>query len=179
MPYFTRLTDIVTCDVATLFREKGAAAAEAIVAEIELGLQSARRSVETAEANLRRIDEQITQLRTDAEQFREEAKAAVASGDDQAGRLALLRKRQSDDILAGLEQERTGAVETRDYLRTTTRALEARLADARRQAADLVAGETPTATDIPTDAFTPYEEPPTIDAVIEDELAALKRELGQ
>ncbi len=54
--------------------------------------------------------------------------------------MALLRKREVGDLVAGLEQQLTASLATRDHLQTTLRAIEARRAEAQRLATQLRTG---------------------------------------
>ena len=99
----------------------------------------------------------------------------AASNEDKA-RLALIRKHEVDDLTASLEEQLKAAEQTRDHLSTTFRALEARLADARRrQQALATGGDWKDVEDAPIDdqAETSHS------AEIDDELSELKRQLGQ
>ena len=75
-----------------------------------------------------------------------------------------------ENLIAGLEQQQHAAVSTRDHLKTTLHALEARLSDAQRR------------------RTTPLVDPPELpygdeqiliaqENGVEEELAALKREM--
>ena len=53
MTYFSRLTDIVTCNLTRLLAEADdtVAALQEIIAEMEAGMAGARRSMQTAQGN--------------------------------------------------------------------------------------------------------------------------------
>jgi phage shock protein A len=94
-----------------------------------------------------------------------------------------MRKRETEDLEAGIQQQLTAATSTREHLTTTLRAIEARLAEARRRLHEL---QTPSAAGSPRPAAagrgpSGSAPPPTIDrtraAQIEDELEALRKEL--
>ena len=177
MTYFSRLTDIVTCNLTDLLRESAdpVATLDEIVLEMEEGLAGARRSVKTAAGNAERLLAEIETHRNQVTIWKESARQAVAAGQEDEARIALSRKQELEDVAAGLEQEYAAAVATRDHLDTTHRALQARLADARRKRAELT-GET-----VPPEPVASYASPEPIgerQQSIEDELAALKRELG-
>ena len=176
MPFFSRLTDIVTCSLSDLLAETAdpdAALAE-IIAEMELGRAGAARSVATAAGTVDRLNRDVAEQRGEADRWRDEAKRELQAGREAEARTALLRKREAEDVTAGLEQELSAAESLLKHLRTTARALEARLNDAKRKRAALAAGE-----DLPAEP-TPAANPAaaTADDGIEDELAALRAELG-
>jgi phage shock protein A len=177
MTYFSRLTDIVTCNLTDLLTQADdpIATLDEIVLEMEEGLAGARRSVNTAAKNAERLRGEIDAQRNQVTIWKESARQALVAGREDEARIALSRKQELEDVAAGLEQEYGAAVATRDHLETTLRALQARLMDARRKRAEMTGDTLP-------------EEPEAIHAApdplgdrnrsIEDELAALKRELG-
>jgi phage shock protein A len=177
MTYFSRLTDIVTCNLTDLLRQADdpVATLDEIVFEMEEGLAGARRSVNTAANNAERLRGEIEAHRNQVTIWKESARQAVAAGRENEARIALARKQELGDVAAGLDQEYAAAVATRDHLETTLRALQARLSDARRKRSELT-GDAP-----PPEPVSPYAAPEPADErnrAIEDELAALKRELG-
>jgi len=178
MSYFSRLTDIVTCNLSDILaKEKDPSTAlRRIVAEMEEGLSGARRSVKAAANNVSELEQELAELRAQIAQWVVRAKQSLADGDESAARAALSRKKEQEDLSAGLEQQLTSAIATHDQLKTTLRALEARLSDARRRESD--EGETadqqvesPKSSSSSTTADRSHE--------IDEELAALKRELGE
>lgn len=175
MTYFSRLTDIVTCNLTKLLAEADdpVAALQEIIAEMDAGMAGARRSMQTAQANEDRIRGEVEEHSRQITHWSEKAKEhLVAEAEDQA-RLALVRKREVEDLVAGLEQQLLAAEQTREHLATTFRALEARLAEARRRQQGVADGEGSPGGDSDAGA----ESAASSD--IDDELAALKRELGQ
>ena len=176
MPYFSRLTDIVTCSLSDLLAEAGdpAAALAEIIAEMELGRAGAARSVATAAGTVARLTREIEEQSREADRWQAEAKRELAAGREADARTALVRKREAADVIAGLRQELSSAEELHRHLQTTARALEARLNDAKRKRAALAAGE-----ELPADRR-PAVAPAAVaadDDGIEDELAALRAEL--
>ena len=173
MAYFSRLTDIVTCNLTKLLEEADdpQAALQEIIHEMETGLSGARRSMATAEANEARIQAEVDEHAQQVARWAGQARDEVTAGNEDRARLALIRKREADDLVASLQEELTAARETREHLTRTFRALEARLAEARRREAGVVDADTQEASGVAAAAST--------DDSIEDELAALKRELGR
>lgn len=180
MSYFSRLTDIVTCNLSEILAREDdpQAAIEQIIGEIEEGLAGARRSVATAEANERRLQNELDEHRAQVDRWTAQARQELAAGREEQARLALVRKRELQDLIAGLEQQHEAAVATREHLTTTLRALEARLAEARRRQAEVGAGgaERPAPGESADQAAASAEDLRAQD--IESELAELKRQLG-
>ena len=177
MTYFSRLTDIVTCNLTRLLEEADdpAAALQEIITEMEAGLAGAQRSMQTAQANEARIREEVVEHTNQVAHWSEQAKDNLKSGNEDQARLALVRKREVEDLIAGLEQQLLAAEQTREHLTTTFRAVEARLAEARRrQQAGAVTGDVEAAS-----AGSGGEATSSVASDIDDELAALKCELGQ
>ncbi len=181
MPYFSRLTDIVTCRLSEILERvpDPLHALPEIIREMEEGIQGAQRSVRTSSDNVARLEGEIAEQRTSAGDWRNQAKAALGSGQDDQARLALLRKREVEDLIAGLEQQLNAAIATQTHLKTMLHALEARMADARRRLKELSAGI----------AAAPETAPhPSMDwdmtsrsrsmSDVESELEVLRRELG-
>jgi phage shock protein A len=181
MSYFSRLTDIVTCNLSEILAAESdpGQAIKIIIAEMEEGLAGATRSVKTATASGERLKGEIAEQRTQAEYWTKEAKKHLQAGDESQARLAVVRKREVIDVIAGLEQQQKAAGATKDHLSTTLRALEARLAEARRKLAVIESGRSAaianSATGEAREAAPQYLDDSEIDA----ELEALKRELGQ
>src|SRR5260370_1013094 len=93
---------------------------------------------------------------------------------EDAARQALLRKRETEDLEAGIEQQLAAASSTREHLSTTMRAIEARLAEARRKQQEFLTLQTSAPTARAAAQSGASELPPTIDrarpAQIEAEL---------
>ncbi|NOX55626.1 MAG: PspA/IM30 family protein [Planctomycetes bacterium] len=138
MPYFSRLTDIITCNLTQLLQKEADpdTALEQIICEMEEGLAGAKRSWNAARANEERLRNELEELRRQRDDWAEQARQAVAAGRENDARLALYRKNEVSDLIAGVEQQVEAAVATREHLTTTLRAIEARLADARRRQRD-------------------------------------------
>lgn len=184
MSYFSRLTDIVTCSLTKLLAESDnpQEAIGQIISEMEEGLAGANRSVATAAASEERLKQELAEHGQQIAIWQDKAKTELAAGNDERARLALVRKSEVEDLIAGLEQQYSAAMSTRQHLTTMHLALEARLAEALRKQQQLAAGIEADDAEPPTDGAATLEQGP-LDASrrrrIDDELAALKRELGQ
>jgi phage shock protein A len=179
MNYFSRLTDIVTCNLNEILAREAdpSAALKKIITEMEAGLAGARRAVTTAAANEERLSKELAELGQQAEQLTEEARNGLRADDESAARLALLRKQEVIDVVGGLEQQLKAAHATRDHLTTTLRALEARLSEARRRQLELEASPKARVGSTKSGGTAGEDDPRAQE--IETELEALKRELGQ
>lgn len=172
MPYFSRLTEIVTCNLTALL--DGAvdrdSTLEEIIGEMQEGISGARRSVRTAQNNVAKVECEISEQLIQTAEWMSKARQALENDRDDLARQALSRKREVENLIAGLEQQLHAAVSTRDHLKTTLHALEARLSDAQRRR-----------TSAPADSPNrPYQEEPILIAHedgVEEELDALRREL--
>ena len=182
MSYFSRLSDIVSCRLRDMIARESdpSAAITKIIAEIEEGLAGAQRSVTSAGNSEERLKELLEERKKQAARWGDLARQEMAADNEAAARQALMRKRETEDLAAGIEQQVAAAGSTRVHLSTTMRAIEARLAEARRILEEMqkagVAPGSPVRT-IATESFLP----PTVDRAREEEidaeLEALRREL--
>lgn len=181
MNYFSRLTDIVTCSLTEILAKEAdpATAIRRIIGEMEEGLAGAQRSVNTATANEERIRGELEEHAAQVDYWMSQAKSELQAGSEEAARTALIRKREIEDLIAGLEQQHQAAIATCEHLSTTLRALEARLAEARRKQQQL---ETESPPEAKSTLSTSHPAAPVNDTraeQIERELEALRRELGK
>lgn len=180
MSYFSRLTDIVACNLSQLLKEAAdpLRAVEQIVAEMEEGLAGAKRTVATATASEERLYQEIHEHRQQAASWAGRAKDHVLGGREADARLALVRKREVEDLIAGLQQQHQAAVATREHLATMQRAVEARLAEALRKRAALRENR-PLSDEQVVELDTPLDTEAGRLSQIDAELEALKRELAR
>lgn len=181
MSYFSRLTDIVTCNLTDLLSRETEPlpALQAIIAEMEEGLAGAQRSVATAKRSVERIQTELAEQHRQVEHWKDMAKEALKSGDENDARLAIVRKQEIEDVAAGMEQQLDAATATAEHLATTQRALEARIAEARRKLLELESSSATLA------AATSRTGDPAFDSAnaeragrVEAELEALRKEIG-
>ncbi len=185
MRHFNRLTDIVTCSLTEILSSAADphAALQEIIHEMEEGVAGANRSVTTAQASVERIERELEEHRSQIEQWTAKAKQELSAGAEDAARLALMRKSEVEDVVAGLEQQQQAAVTTRNHLTTMQRAIDARLAEAQRRLHQLETGESLNETSLQmtetSDLASPITPNEARQQQIEAELEALKKELGQ
>lgn len=173
MPFFSRLTEIVTCNLSALLdgAEDRQATLEEIIKEMQEGITGAQRSVRTAGNNVARVECEISEQLIQSGEWMSKAREALENDREDLARQALSRKKEVENLIAGLEQQLHAAVSTRDHLKTTLHALEARLADAQRRR-----------TTFPVDDVElPYGEETFVvasyECSVEEELDALRREM--
>lgn len=183
MSYFSRLTDIVTCNLSQLLHEAEdpRAAIADIIREMQEGLAGAQRSVTTAANSEQRLRREMDDHRAAAASWTEKARTHLATQAETEARECLVRKREIEDLIAGLEQQHKAAIATKEHLATMQRALEARLSEALRKCETLgapsesaVMAPSPAAHSTSLTGSAGDERQRQIDA----ELEALKRELG-
>lgn len=181
MPYFSRLTDIVTCNLTTLLQEcdDPASMLNEIIAEMREGLAGAERSTRTAVANVERLQTELGEQRGQIDEWVELARTKLSGGDEAGARQALLRKRELEDLIAALEDQLRAAESTRDHLRKTYHALQARLADAQRRLAALESGEAADEAAGESPATPSGASAADVMQSIESELEGLREELGR
>lgn len=172
MPHFTRLTEIVTCNLSSMINaaEDQQATLEEIIREIEEGIRGAERSVRTATTRVTEIECQIGEQQVQCAEWQTKAREALENQREDLARQALSCRKQVDNLIAGLEQQLSASISTRDHLRTTLHALQARLAEAIRK-------RTSTPASFPD---LPYREEVLVvtrEDDVEEELAALRREI--
>lgn len=180
MNFFSRTSDIISRNLAELLAKEAnpAKAIRQVIAEMEQGLSGVRRSVQTADRNEQKVATELAEHRGQVAFWGGRAREELAAGQETEARAALIRRKELEDLIAGLQQEHSAAEATREQLTTTLRAVEARVAEARRLQAHLDQG-------IPLPAATEAGSLPAVqetldrsrNAQVDDELEALKREL--
>ncbi|MCH9655819.1 MAG: PspA/IM30 family protein [Planctomycetes bacterium] len=184
MSYFSRLTDIVTCNLTHLLNNAAdpVKEIEQIISEMKEGIAGAHRSVKTATSNERALQEELQEHQKQISQWKAAAKSALETGDEPEARNSLVRKREIEDLMAGLEQQHQASVATCEHLTTTLYALEARLAEAKRKQLE-ISEKSSLSESSPQDVAEMASDKsalsPTRSEQIESDLAALKRELSE
>jgi phage shock protein A len=141
MGIFARLSDLIAANVNALLdrAEDPVKMIAQVIREMEAGLADARCYAATAITAERRLGRELEQNRAQAALWQERARAALTRGREDLARRMLARKLEHDDLVAGLEPQHAQAVQTSTQVRTALRALEARLAEARRKQRSLLA----------------------------------------
>jgi phage shock protein A len=184
MSFFSRLTDIVTCNLTELLADADdpRITLEEIIEEMRQGVASAQRTVKAAMQQEENLRVEVEEQKGQAEYWAQHARGELQQGDEEQARQSLRRKREVLDLVAGLEREHESARRTAEERVTTLHALEARLADAIRRRAAL-GGDSggAAAAAVAESNANRVEEPLSLneerDDAIEAELAALRREI--
>ena len=179
MPYFSRLTDIVTCNLTSILDQADdpRAALEEIIFEMQEGVAGAKRSVNTANKNVSQLEIEIGEQRTEIGNWMTTAQAALEKQEESKARQALERKHEVEDLIAGLEQQLEAAISTRDHLHTMQNALQARLADATRRLRAIGSGEEEATSQETQESLETAAEPSDRQCRVDAELEALRKQM--
>jgi phage shock protein A len=141
MSIFSRISDIVAANLNALLdkAENPEAMIAQVVREMEDGLARAKRYGAGAIAVERRLGRDRDLHRERVVFWKERARQALASDREDLARTALARKLENEDLLRVLDTQYAHAQETAATVRAAIRALEARLAEARRKQRSLIA----------------------------------------
>lgn len=141
MGIFKRVNDIISANLNELvasFEEPEKMLKQAI-REMESALNKAMDGAAKVIANEKRLAKQLSDWRTQAGEWKNRAEQAIARNDDAAARQALVRKRECEQLIAALDDQRTAAGESARKLKRQIEAMRVRLAEARRKALTLTA----------------------------------------
>ncbi len=182
MHFFSRTSDIISRSLTDILigEANPLQAITQVESEIEQGVAGVRRCVQTAQANEQRLLTELEEYQKQSVQWGHSARSSLAAGHEDDARTALRRRHEMDDLIAGLRQEHVSAVATREQLTTTLRAVEARLAEARRLRQQIEEGSIPQATAATQNsAYNGDNWDQSRAADVEAELAAMRQELDQ
>lgn len=176
MPHFSRLTDIVTCNLTEILETSidPATTLLEILAEMDQGLAACSRSVKTSSGNYERISREIALHNAQIGHWIREARQHLTSGDEVAARESLTRKVELEGLVAGLKPEMEAAYATWQHMLRIQRALEARHSDASRRLAEIT-GQHPDRD--PDPEFSVKDQDTTTAKEVDAALEALKKEL--
>lgn len=141
MGIFRRCTDILSAnlnDLVDRFEDPEKALRQAI-REMEQAVATALRGAAKTIASERLLARQLAEHRDHAEQWLARAREAVQAGDDELARRALVRKGEHDRLIAALVDEQASLEQTGGKLRRQIDAMRARVAEANRKLATLLA----------------------------------------
>jgi phage shock protein A len=140
MNIFSRISDIIAAYINALLDK--AEHSEAMIAQVvramEDGLMRAKGFGATAIALERRLGQDLEQHRGQASLWKERARTALVSSQEELARVALGHKIENEDVVRSLEAQCVRARQTSATVRTAIRALEAKLAEARRKQRTLI-----------------------------------------
>lgn len=135
MGLFKRLTDIITANVNDLLdrAEDPEKMIKQVVREMEDAVEAARRYTAQAMAGQKKLEKELQLDRRMRDEWEKKALEAVEAGRDDLARRALARKKEYDCLIDSLQAQFDTGTQTCDNLRATYRALQAKLADAKRK----------------------------------------------
>jgi phage shock protein A len=180
MPHFSRLTDIITCNITQILDSapEPVQTLREIINEMNEGLAACRRNVRTSAGNGERLRQEISEYESQIAEWKSKARQFLTDGDEEGARDSLRRKVEVEDLVAGLRPELDAANATWQHMLRIQKALEARQAEAMRKLED-INGHAPepqvtSETALLSASATSKERAREVEA----ELEALKRELG-
>lgn len=179
MPHFSRLTDIITCNLTEILNgvsDPGQTLQE-IVDEMNEGLAACRRNVRTATTNGARLHQEIAEYELQVAEWKGLAKQFLSDGDEEGARDSLRRKVEVEDLIAGLQPELDAANQTGQHMLRIQKALEARQAEALRKMEEMTGQPTNQRPASESTAMSSSAASAARSREVEAELEALKREL--
>lgn len=181
MPHFSRLTDIVTCNLTEILKsaQDPVLVLREIIAEMAEGLAACRRTVQTSVRNHERISREIDEYKGQIADWLDRAKQSLNSGDEVTARESLTRKVELEGLIAGLLPESEAAQGTSQHMLRIQKALEARHSDASRRLSELTGEPLVQRTDSVSDAPSAAMSVQATQSEVDAELEALRRELGR
>jgi phage shock protein A len=141
MGFFARLSNLISANLNAMLdaAEDPATMLAQVIREMESSLATARRHGAKAIAAERRLERELEQNRADAASWQTQAALAIRNGREDLARLALARKIEHDDLVNALAPQLAAAQRTSAQVKTALRAIDARLAEARRKERILLA----------------------------------------
>ncbi len=179
MPHFSRLTDIITCNLTEILSAASdpAITLQEIIGEMNEGLAACRRNVRTSTANADQLKREIAEYETQIVVWKDRARQNLADSDEDAARNSLRRKVEVEDLIAGLRPELEAAVSASQHMLRIQKALEARHSEALRKLEELTGQPPVTPLESETAALSASAATQKRSSVVEAELEALRREL--
>lgn len=180
MPYFSRLTDIVTCSLSEILEESQdpTTTLKEVIDEMSEGLSSARRVAKTSAANRDALEKEIASHTAQQQDWLAKATAALSADNEAAAREALTRKVEVEDLIDGLKPELEAAASNYNHMLRIQKALEARFAEAQRLSSEMSGDEVEVRLESETAVHAINQSQQEKSDEVEAELAALKKQLG-
>jgi phage shock protein A len=141
MGLFTRLSRLINANLNAVLEaaEDPEKMLAQVIREMETSLVTARQHGARAIAAERRLERELEQNRATAAFWKDQAARALGNGREDLARQAVARKIEHDDLVSALTPQLDAARQTSAAVKTSLRALEARLAEARRKQRVLLA----------------------------------------
>ena len=141
MGLFKRMQDIISANLNEMvdhFEDPELMLREA-VDEMEVAVSQSKPEVARAMAFEKMTKKELEENQAQAANWERRAESAIAAGDDDLARKAILRKRECEKIVAALSDQHAAALESSQTLRRQLEAMQAKLADAQRRLGTLIA----------------------------------------
>ncbi len=141
MGIFKRISDIVSAnfnDMVESYEDPEKMLRQA-VREMEEAIRNAKPDVAKAMANEKTLAKELASNEAQCETWAKRAETAVLAGDDDLARRAIGRKKEYEKIAAALKDQHAAAGESSQTLRRQLEAMQAKLREAERRLATLVA----------------------------------------
>ncbi len=179
MPHFSRLTDIITCNLTEILKSAAdqAETLQGIIGEMNEGLSACRRNVRTSTENGERLRREIADYETQIAEWKNRAKQNLADGDEDTARNSLRRKVEIEDLIAGLRPELEAAVSASQHMLRIQKALEARHSEAVRKLEELTGEAAVIPLESETAILSASAATQKRSSAVEAELEALRREM--
>jgi phage shock protein A len=141
MSLLARLSDLIAANLNAMLdrAEDPEKLLAEVIRQMEAGLVTARQHGARAIAAERRLERELEQNRTGTAYWKDQANRALGHGREDLARRALARKIEHDDLVGALGPQLAAAHQTSTEVKRALRALEARLAEARRKQRVLLA----------------------------------------
>lgn len=141
MGMFSRISDIISANINFMLdkAEDPEKMIKQVISEMQDKLEEARAGTAQAIAAEKRLKQEVDTNRQQLEQWQQKAMQAVQSDNDDLARKALMRKKEHEHVLAGLEPQSDAAYNASENLKVQLQALQAKLAEAKRKQSALVA----------------------------------------
>jgi phage shock protein A len=141
MSIFGRISDIIAANVNALLdkAEDPEKMIAQIIREMRTALERARQQGAAAIATERQLARELNDQRNQITFWQDRARRALSDKREDLARQALERRIEAEDLVRGLERQHARAMQTSTAVRTTIRALQARLSEAHRKERLLIA----------------------------------------
>lgn len=179
MPHFTRLTDIITCNLTDILSQVAdpESTLREILTEMQEGLQACARNLQTSHASQQRLELEINSCEIQSSEWKSRARQALLDAHEDSARQALQRSIEFEDLIAGLRPELEAATSNSRNLSRIRKALDARYAEALRTLQTLTGSTLPfTSSTEPTAQQLPLSPSSSPDS-LELQLEALRKDL--
>lgn len=135
MGIFKRLSDIITANMSDMLEraEDPEKMIGQVVGEMEEAVAVARRNTAQAIAEQKRLDKELGTNRRLRDEWRRKACESLQQDQESQARRALMRKNEHQSVIDSLDQQDEAVRVSCEALKRTLKALEAKLADARRR----------------------------------------------